>query len=84
MKVTSLNDNPDNELENLLKDGWNVDGYSVCMMAAGALAHNILLRKDYELRCITVISNQGKELGRNPGISFSPKPPTPVKKGFFG
>lgn len=76
--------NLNDELEALLRDGWNVEGYSVCMMSMGALSHHILLRRDYELRSVAIISNQGKEIGRNPSMQFSPMPQPPQKKGFFG
>lgn len=73
----------DDQLNDLLKDGWSVAGYSVCMLAGGILAHNILLQKADGLQSITIISEKEKELSRTLRI-FSPKPDEPKKKGIFG
>lgn len=77
--TTSMND----QLSEMLKDGWTIAGYSVCMMAAGALAHNILLQKNDGVQSLTVVSDKDKELGRIARV-FAPKPPEPEKKGFWG
>ena len=70
------------DLEQLLKDGWEIAGYSVNIMALGALSHHVLLRQGTNLTTITIVSNAGKELGRGSTI-LSPSSP-PAKKGFFG
>lgn len=68
----------------LLKDGWQIEGHSVAMFAAGALTHNILLRKDYSVKCLTIIINGNKEVGRYCS-DFAPNPPpSPKKKGIWG
>lgn len=70
------------QLNEMLKEGWAVTGYSVCMLARGMLAHNILLQKDHGLQSLTIVSEKSKELGRTMH-TFSPKPEA-KKKGFFG
>lgn len=71
------------QLNEMLKDGWAVSGYSVCMAAAGALVHNILLQKEECLQSISIITNGAKELGRS-AHTFSPTLIEPIeKKGFF-
>ena len=61
------------EIQTYLADGWEIAGYSVCMMAAGATSHHILLRKENGLVTCGIISPGPKEIGR--GISvISPKP----------
>lgn len=55
----------DDDLTAMLADGWEIVGYSVCMMALGATSQNILLRLDKQL-CSFVIVNKGdKIVGRN-------------------
>lgn len=73
----------DDELGKLLADGWDVCGYSVCMLAAGALSHHILLRKGSSLTTFGILQNGKNELTRGPSV-LTPKPEAPVKKGFFG
>jgi len=70
-------------IANYLDDGWEVAGYSVFMMAAGATCQNILLRKGNSLATAMVLINGPKELARAVNI-ISPKPPSQLKKGFFG
>lgn len=70
-------------VEDYLKNGWEIAGYSVTMMAAGALVHNILLRKDAALTAVSVITNVNGELGRSV-TKLAPKPADTKKKGFFG
>lgn len=70
------------ELTKLLSDGWVIAGYSVCMLAAGALSHNILLQKNNSLASITVLVNAGREIGRNTTI-LAPVAVSAPKKGFF-
>lgn len=77
--TTSQND----QLCEMLKDEWSVKGYSVCMLAGGLLAHNILLQKQDNLKALTIVSEKEKEMGRTVRI-FSPKPAEPQKKGFWG
>jgi hypothetical protein len=71
------------DLEPYLTDGWEVVGYSVCMMAMGATSHNILLRKGNNLVTCIVGLNGGKEIGRIQHV-LSPTPSPQPKKGFFG
>lgn len=71
------------DIEELLSEGWAIAGYATDMMAMGAIAHSILLKKENHLTTITIVSNAGKELGRT-AIPLSPKPADQPKKGFFG
>lgn len=71
------------ELGAMLADGWDVCGYEVCMMAAGATAQYILLRKENSLATFTIVKNGAKEMGRAAEVLTPWKPPAP-KKGFFG
>ena len=71
------------DIEQMLADGWVIEGYAVDMMAMGALAHSVLLRKGTHLTTVTVVTNSGKELGRT-AIELSPRPMAQPKKGFFG
>ncbi len=68
------------QLTEMLENGWAVAGYSSCLMAAGALAHNILLQKESTLTNITVVLNGGKELGRTVSALA---PQAPKELGFF-
>lgn len=71
------------QLGQLLSEGWDVCGYSVCLMAAGATSQHILLRKDNSLATCIIVNNGGKELGR--GISvLTPMAEVSKKRGFFG
>lgn len=63
----------DDQLNEMLKEGWAVSGYSVCMAAAGALVHNILLQKEEKLHSISIITNGKKEVGRS-SRAFAPMP----------
>ena len=72
----------EDQLTDMLNDGWTIAGYSVNMMALGALAHNLLLQKDNHLTSITVITQGDSETGRNVNV-LSPKPEG-KKKGFLG
>jgi len=75
---------PENDqLNELLKDSWSIAGYSVCMLAGGLLAHNMLLQKADRVQSITIVSEKEKEISRTFRI-FSPKPAKPEKKGIFG
>lgn len=74
--------NEDNdELAEKLGDGWEICGFDVAMMAAGAVAQYILLRKDNSVGVFTLVANGSNELGR--GFKLI-SPPPPRKKGFFG
>lgn len=77
--MTSEND----ELGEMLADGWEVCGYDVSMMAAGAVAQYILLRKDNSLATFTVLNNGAREIARSASV-LTPKQEPPPKKGFFG
>lgn len=70
------------ELQTYLTGGWEVAGYSVCMMAAGATSHHILLRKDNELAVCGIINPGPKEIGRGVNV-ISPRASV-QKRGFFG
>ncbi len=72
----------EDQLTDMLNDGWTIAGYSVNMMALGALTHNVLLQKGTHLTSITVITQGDGETGRNVNV-LSPKPDG-KKKGFFG
>lgn len=74
---------PEDEIATYLNDGWDIAGYSVCMLAAGATAQYILLRKGNSLATCTVLINGANELGRGVNI-LTPKTTPPRKKGFFG
>tara|TARA_R110000772_G_scaffold22737_3_gene61294 strand:+ start:5722 stop:5991 length:270 start_codon:yes stop_codon:yes gene_type:complete len=71
------------ELSLMLKDGWTIKGYSVCMMVHGALSHNILLQNEDRVKAMTIVTERDNEVGRN-RHTFAPSPPAPAKKkGFF-
>jgi|GEM_PF-5654845 len=72
----------EDKLNKMLKDGWKIEGYSTCIMTAGALVHNILLQKEERINTISIVTNGDKELGRNMHV-FCPIPEQPKKKGFF-
>lgn len=73
---------PKDELSELLSDGWEIAGYTVNMLAAGAQHYNILLRKGTALTNFGILWNGGNELARGATVltPFTPKP----KRGFFG
>ena len=71
------------QLGQYLTEGWDVCGYSVCMMAAGATSQHILLRKENSLATCVIVINGGNELGRGV-VMLTPKSPPATKKGFFG
>ena len=68
------------QLTEMLENGWAVAGYSSCIMAAGALAHNVLLQKGAMLANITVVLHGEKELGRTVSTLA---PQAPKELGFF-
>lgn len=76
-----MSDEIDLDLTELLRDGWSVVGYSVCLMSMGATSHHVLLQKGTSLRNQVVVINSGEELGRSIN-TFAPAPPK--KKGWFG
>jgi hypothetical protein len=69
------------DLAKMLESGWAVVGYSVCLMAAGATSHHILLQQGSNVTTFVVILSSGEELGRE-AVPLSP--PMPKKKGWFG
>jgi len=70
------------QLANMLADGWSIEGYSTTIMAAGAMTHSILLRKDRNLASVTIVVNAGQEVGRQ-FYSFSPVPSPAPKRGWL-
>jgi hypothetical protein len=48
-----------------LNDGWQVKGYSTCMLELGGLTHSILLEKDGHLVSHTTLVLNGKATGSN-------------------
>lgn len=80
--AADLSDEKRNQITEMLQDGWEVVGYSVCLMAAGATSHHTLLRKGSDLVNAVVIMNGPEELGRDV-YQFSPAGPI-KKKGWFG
>ena len=72
----------EDKLATMLDNGWIVAGYTVAMMAAGAMVYSILLQKDVQLTTINIVKNAGKELGRAEEV-FSPMPTAAPKKGWF-
>ena len=79
--------NSDNRLGEMLADGWQIVGHSVCMMAAGALSHHILLQKQADVTSLTRVTMGAKEVGRTWNV-FAPvitlEKVVPEKRGFFG
>jgi hypothetical protein len=69
------------QLTEMLDAGWSIQGYSDTIMAAGAMTHSILLRKENQLAAVTIVRRNGKEMGRtiNP---LAPMPPPQM--GWFG
>jgi hypothetical protein len=55
---------PSPSFDNLLTDGWEIAGYAVTMMAAGAMTHSLLMRKGKNLRSVTVVVQGDREIGR--------------------
>lgn len=74
--------NESDPIQEYLNDGWEICGFSVCMMALGATSRHILLRKGNSL-AEAIILNNGRELARSVGL-ISPKPELEQKKGFWG
>jgi hypothetical protein len=54
----------DEQLSKMLTDGWNIEGNSTTIMAAGAMTHSILLQKENKLESVTIVVNAGREVGR--------------------
>lgn len=68
------------EIQEMLKDGWEIAGYSTNVLHSGLFCHHILLRNDCELTTVTITSGKD-EVGR--GITqIAPAPEK--KKGFWG
>ncbi|MEL6584443.1 MAG: hypothetical protein AAFQ36_11475 [Pseudomonadota bacterium] len=76
-----MSDEDPDELADMLNDGWDLAGYSVNMLAAGALAHNVLLRKGNDLTSVVILKQGDSETGRVVSV-LSPRPEK--KKGFWG
>jgi hypothetical protein len=74
-------DNGNDQIAEMLSDGWELAGYTVNLAAAGALFHNVLLRKGIELTSIVIVTQGDSETGRNVNV-LSPRPTK--KKGIFG
>lgn len=75
-----MTDASEDRLSEMLADGWEIAGYSIQVLAAGAMTHSLLLRKAHELASITIVFNGAKELGRN---FCQIAPMAPQKKGWF-
>jgi Na+-driven multidrug efflux pump len=74
-------DEPDiDHLHEMLELGWQIEGYSTTMMAAGALTHSILLRRGSDVAAVNVAVKGAEEVGRYTNL-LSPK--VPKKKGWF-
>jgi hypothetical protein len=73
---------PNDQLADMLAEGWEIEGYSTTLMAAGAMTHAILLRSGDQLVSCTVVAMGDKELGRN-FILLSPKLQPAQQKGLF-
>ena len=71
------------EITEMLSEGWEIAGYSVALLAAGAHSHNILLRKGSMLNSVTIITQGENETGRIMNV-IAPMPSQPERKGFFG
>ena len=71
------------DIQQLLKNGWEIAGYASNMLAMGAVSHHVLLRQGANLTSVTILVNSGKEVGRTTTV-LSPAPSAPAKKGFFG
>lgn len=72
----------EDELGEMLEDGWEIAGYTVNMLAAGAQHYNILLRKGSALTNFGILQNAGKEIMR--GKTVLTPYTQPEKKGWFG
>jgi len=71
----------EDDLTEMLENGWEIAGYSVAMLAAGAISHNILLKKGPKLTSTTILTQGESETGRIVNV-LAPMPEK--KKGFFG
>lgn len=63
----------EDQLARLLGDNWEITGYSTFIMAAGAVMHSILLKKEANVTAINIVKNGGKEIGRTVDV-LSPMP----------
>ena len=73
-------DAPEDKISELIEDGWDVRGYSVCVTAGGSLVHNFLLQKDKNLEGVSIVTSSDKEQGRRHHAFV---PPPEKKKGWF-
>jgi hypothetical protein len=65
-KPTAIQVESSEERLNLyLNDGWQVKGYSTCMLSLGGLTHSILLEKDGHLVSHTTLVLNNKANGSN-------------------
>jgi hypothetical protein len=67
-------------MEEMLAAGWQVCGYSVSMMALGAVNHSVLLIRGTDMTACNIVYQGGKEMGRSQH-QITPTPP--VKKGWL-
>lgn len=51
-------------VDDMLRDGWEVAGYSTSLTALGLMVHSVLLKKGTWLRAVTVVTKGGKEVSR--------------------
>lgn len=69
------------ELKDMLDQGWEIAGYTANMLAAGAMQYNILLRNGSDLTNFSILCNGPSELARGTRVLC----PAPAPKtGFFG
>lgn len=74
-------DEGNDQLTEMLEDGWEIAGYSVNMAAMGALMHNVLMKKGAKLTSVVIVTQGDSETGRNVNV-LAPRPER--KRGFFG
>ena len=78
-----MSDENEDQLSEMLADGWEIAGYTVNMLAAGAQHYNILPRKGTNLTNFGILWSGQSELARVATV-ITPYVKPPAKKGFFG
>lgn len=69
------------DIGKMLSEGWQVIGFSTSMMAAGGLAHSILMQREVNVVVATMVHLGNKEIGRTL-VGIAPYT-EPEKKGFW-